>query len=113
MKLSADVRYDFWHCNNDYLLVMKPMLTVDANAEFRLIEHLTMRVGYNFTLYTKSESRGRISNRNDLYARVSYQINKRFGAYIQGNNLLNDKYYEYAGYLARGIRGSLGATVNF
>ena len=113
MKLSADVRYDFWHCNNDYLLVMKPMLTVDANAEFRLIEHLTMRVGYNFTLYTKSESRGRISNRNDLYARVSYQINKRFGAYIQGNNLLNDKYYECAGYLARGIRGSLGATVNF
>lgn len=113
MKLSADVRYDFWHCNNDHLLVMKPEFTVDANAEFRLIEHLTMRVGYNFTLYTKSEARGRISNRNDLYARVSYQINKRFGAYIQGNNLLNDKYFEHAGYFARGIRGSLGATVNF
>ena len=113
MKLSADVRYDFWHCNNDHLLVMKPEFTVDANAEFRLIEHLTMRVGYNFTLYTKSEARGRISNRNDLYARVSYQINKRFGAYIQGNNLLNDKYFEHAGYFALGIRGSLGATVNF
>ena len=92
---------------------MKPEFTVDANAELRLIENLTMRVGYNFTLYTKSESRGRISNKNDLYARVSYQINKRFGAYIQGNNLLNDKYFEHAGYWARGIRGSLGATVNF
>ena len=113
LKLSADARYDYWHCNNDYLLVMKPEVTVDANAELRLIENLTMRVGYNFTLYTKSATRGRISNRNNLYARVSYQINKRFGAYIEGNNLLNDSYYEYAGYLARGARGSLGATVNF
>ena len=113
VKLSAAARYDFWHCNNDYLLVMKPELTVDANAEARIIENLTMRVGYNFTIYTKSGTRGRISNKHDLYARISYQINKRFGAYIQGNNLLNDKYYEHAGYLARGIRGSLGATVNF
>ena len=113
VKLSADARYDFWHCNNDHLLVMKPELTVDANAEARIIENLTMRVGYNFTLYTKSETRGRISNKNDLYARISYQINKRFGAYIQGNNLLNCKYYDYAGYVTRGARGSLGATVNF
>ena len=113
VKLSAETRYDFWHCNNNYLLVMKPMLTVDANAEARIIENLTMRIGYNFTRYTKSETRGRISNKNDLYARVSYQINKRFGAYIQGNNLLNSRYYEYAGYMTRGTRGSLGATVNF
>ena len=113
VKLSADARYDFWHCNNDHLLIMKPELTVDANAEARIIENLTMRVGYNFTIYTKSETRGRINNKHDLYARISYQINKRFGAYIQGNNLLNNKYYEHAGYLARGIRGSLGATVNF
>lgn len=113
VKLSAGARYDFWHCNNNALLVMKPQITVDANAEARVIEHLTMRVGYNFTRYTKSSTVGRIGNKNDLYARISYQINKRFGAYIQGNNLLNCKYYDYAGYVTRGIRGSLGATVNF
>ncbi|MBO5865407.1 MAG: hypothetical protein J6Q73_05085 [Bacteroidaceae bacterium] len=113
IKLSAGARYDFWHCNDNTLLIMKPQITVDANAEVRAIEHLTIRVGYNFTRYTKSEERGRISNKNDLYARISYQINKRFGAYIQGNNLLNCDYYEYAGYLTRGMRGSLGMTVNF
>ena len=113
VKLSADARYDFWNSSNNDLLIMRPQITVDANAEFRIIEHLTMRIGYNFTRYTKSETRGRISNKNDLYARVSYQINKRFGAYIQGNNLLNSRYFDYAGYVTRGIRGSLGATVNF
>ena len=113
IKVSADARYDFWSCNDKDLLMMKPQITVDANAEARIIEHLTMRIGYNFTRYTKSETRGRINNKNDLYARISYQINKRFGAYIQGNNLLNCKYYDYAGYVTRGARGSLGATVNF
>ena len=113
VKLSADARYDFWNCNKKELLMMKPQITVDANVEGRIIEHLTMRVGYNFTRYTKSGTAGRITDKNDLYARISYQINKRFGAYIQGNNLLNCKYYDYAGYVTRGIRGSLGATVNF
>ena len=113
VKLSADARYDFWSCSDKNLLIMKPQFTIDANAEFRVMEHLTMRVGYNFTQYTKSETRGRIGNRNDLYARISYQMGKRLGAYIQGNNLLNCRYYEYAGYQARGIRGSLGLTANF
>ena len=113
LKLSVDARYDYWNCNDINLLVMKPMITIDANAEFRVIEHLTLRTGYNFTRYTKCGEQGRINNKNDLYARISYQIGKRFGAYIQGNNLLNSKYYEYAGYKTRGIRGSLGITVNF
>ena len=113
VKLSADARYDFWSCNDNSLLIMKPQITIDANAEARIIEHLTMRVGYNFTRYTKSDTRGRISNKNDLYARISYQITKRFGAYIQGNNLLNCKYFDYAGYVTRGARGSLGITANF
>ena len=113
VKLSADARYDFWSCNDKNLLIMKPQITVDVNAEARIIEHLTLRMGYNFTRYTQSETRGRINNKNDLYARISYQITKRYGAYIQGNNLLNSKYYDYAGYVTRGIRGSLGVTVNF
>lgn len=113
VKLAVDTRYDFWNCSNSSMLCMKPEITVDANAEARVIEHLTMRVGYTFTRYTKGGTLGRINDKNDLYARISYQINKRFGAYIQGNNLLNCNYYDYAGYWTRGIRGSLGATVNF
>ena len=113
VKMAADARYDYWSCGNKDLLIMKPQVTANFNAEARVIEHLTLQLGYNYTRYTKSETRGRISDKHDLYARLSYQITKRFGAYIQGSNLLNDKYYEFAGYEARGIRGTLGATVNF
>ena len=78
-----------------------------------IIKNLTIKVGYNFTRYTKNESGMRITDKHDLHARASYTINRYFGAFIQGDNLINDKYYEYAGYLTRGIRGMLGVTVNF
>ncbi len=113
LQISAEARYDYWSCDNEELLVMKPQITADLNAEIRFFENVTMRAGYNFTRYTKSDDNGRINNRNDLYARISYQPLKWLGAYIQGNNLLNSKYYEYAGYETRGARGSLGVTVNF
>ena len=113
IRLSADARYDFWSCGNNDLLIMKPQVTANFNAEARVIEHLTLQLGYNYVHYTKSETRGRITDKHNLHARLSYQITKRFGAYIQGENLLNDRYYEFAGYETRGIRGSLGATVNF
>jgi outer membrane receptor protein involved in Fe transport len=112
LKLSADARYNYWDCKENTLLIMKPEVAVNLNAEARIIEDLTLRVGYNYTLYTKTDN-GRMTDKHDLHARVSYQINKRFGAYIQGSNLLNCKYYEYAGYMTRGARGSLGATMNF
>ena len=97
---------------------MKPQVTTNINAEGKIdiiknIEYITVQLGYNYTHYTKGGERGRISDKHDLYARVNCQITERFGAYIQGNNLTNDKHYEYAGYQARGIRGELGATVNF
>ena len=113
MKLSADARYDLWECKDNELLVMKPEITVNVDAEARVAEHLTLRVGYNFTRYTKSGENGRINNKYDLNARLSYRFGKRIGAYIEGNNLLGSNYLEYAGYYTRGARGSLGVTMNF
>ena len=113
MKLSADARYDLWECKKNELLMMKPQITVNVDAEARVAEHLTLRVGYNFTRYTKGGEQERINNKYDLNARLSYRFGKRIGAYIEGNNLLGSNYYEYAGYYTRGARGSIGATVNF
>ena len=112
LKMSADAKYNYWNCSDNTLLIMKPEVAVNLNAEVRIIEDLTLRIGYNYAHYTKTDN-GRMNDKHNLHARISYQINKRFGAYIQGNNLLNCNYYDYAGYWTRGIRGSLGATVNF
>lgn len=113
VKLSAAARYDFWSCSNRDWLRMKPEVTADVDVEARFIEDLTVRVGFNYTCYTKGSTLGRINHKYDLNARVNYQINKHFGVYMDGNNLLNCKYYDYAGYMARGARGSLGLTMSF
>lgn len=113
LKIEADARYDYWACNNRDYLELRPEVTANAKLEVQPIRNLTMKVGYNFTRYSKRESNTRVSDKHDLYARIGYTINRYVGAFIQGSNLLNGKYYDYSGYYTRGIRGMLGVTVNF
>ena len=112
-NLAGDLRFDSWHAKNKDLLIMKPFITMNISAEARPIKELVLRAGYNFTQYTKGKTVGRLDDKNDLYARASYHFNKKFSAYLQGNNLLDNGYYDYAGYEARGINCIVGATMNF
>ena len=45
--------------------------------------------------------------------KASYDIFPWLGVYIRGENLLGDRYFEYAGYETRGARGLFGVTANF
>ena len=113
LKISGDARYDYWECDNHDLLVMKPEITLNLNAEVKPLRGLVVNAGYNFTRFTDGEEGARLVNKNDLNLRVSYNITPCLGAYLQGNNLLDKKYYEYAGYLTRGLHGVIGLTANF
>lgn len=113
LNIAADARYDFWNCKDKDLLAFKPEVTTNANIEVMPIKGLSINAGYNFTLYTKTATQGRLECKHDLHARISYKINRMFGVFITGDNLLNREYYEYYGYYTRGIRGMLGATMNF
>ena len=113
LKIEADARYDYWTCKDRDLLALRPEVTANAKVEVYPIKNLTINIGYNFIHYSRRADNTRVSDKHDLHARATYSINRYFGAFIQGNNLLNCKYYEYAGYYTRGIRGMLGATVNF
>ena len=113
MKLAAYARYDHWKCDNGNLLVMKPEFHAAIEAEAEPLKGLTAKASYSFTSHTAGDNNGRIGNRYSLDARVSYRINSMLGAYIQGENLLNNNHYEYAGYVTRGIRGMAGLTMNF
>lgn len=112
LNVEADARYDYWTCKEKDYLMLRPEITANATIEVYPIKNLAIKVGYNFTRYTKG-TQERVSDKHDLHARVSYTINNYVGAFIQGDNLLNDRYYEYAGYYTRGIRGMLGAYVSF
>ena len=131
IKIGGNARYDYWSCTDPEsktsaidLLILKPEWSAEVNIETTPIKELTIKVGYIFVRYTKfadaidanfarSEDYTRLSNKHDLYLRANYNINKWFGVYLQGENLLNNKYYNYAGYRALGIRGLFGVTVNF
>ena len=111
--VSISARYSHKTCDYSDLLIMHPELELDINAEVRPIKDLTVETGYRFIRYTKGENLGRLDNKNDLYARVSYKICKAVGIFLQGNNLFNSSFHEYPGIKARGIRVSAGASVNF
>ncbi len=109
LNVAADARYDYWTCDNKDYLMLRPEFTANAKIELFPIRNMTVKLGYNYTHYTK----GIANDKHDLHARISYVVNRYVGAFLQGDNLLNGKYYEYAGYYTRGIRGMLGVTVNF
>lgn len=113
LKLAADVRYDHWNCDNGNLLVMNPQFYAALEAEAEPLDGLVINAGYSLTRYTAGDTNGRLDNRYDLHARASYRINSMFGVFLQGEDLLNNKYYQYAGYFSRGIRGLAGVTVDF
>ena len=94
-------------------MMMKPEFHAAIEAEAEPLKGLTAKASYSFASHTAGDKNRRIGNRYSLDARVSYRINNMFGAYIQGENLLNCNYYEYAGYITRGIRGMAGLTMNF
>lgn len=112
LRIAGDSRYDFWGCGNSELLMMKPEVTCNLMAEVKPFKGFTLNVGYNFTYYTKSAG-ARTDSKSDLNARINYNIFPWLGVYVQGSNLLNDRYLEYAGYETRGVRGLLGVSANF
>lgn len=113
IRVAATARYDFWNCDNKNLLVMKPQLYAGIEAEAEPMKNMTVKANYSITRYTAGNKDTRIGNRYDLNARVNYRINDMFSVYAQGENLLDCNNYEYTAYITRGIRGMLGATVNF
>lgn len=120
IKIGGNARYDYWSCMDPAtkskaadLLQLKPEWSSDAHLEASPMKRLTVKAGYSFARYTKGVEGRRINDKHDLYLRANYNINRWFGAYIQGENLLNNEHYNVAGYRALGIRGLVGVTANF
>ena len=113
LRIAGDARYDYWKCDSEELLVMRPEVTCNLNAEVKPLRGLTVSAAYNFTYFAKGADDKRIDSKNELNARASYNIFPWLGVYLQGENLLGDSYFEYAGYETRGARGMLGVTANF
>jgi outer membrane receptor protein involved in Fe transport len=54
-----------------------------------------------------------LSGGTDLSAGAEYKINKQFSAWINVNNILNDKYERWHNYPVYGLNLSGGVLINF
>lgn len=113
LSTTADIRYDSWNCSgHSMMLLYKPSMTIDLNAEARIIEGLFANAGYTFTRYTKDDGY-RIKNKNNLTAKIRYKFHEQFEAFLSGNNLLSSKYEAFPGYIAQGANVIAGVSVRF
>lgn len=113
LRISAKARYNYWSCNHKYLLMMKPKTIVEANAEARLFEGLSLNVAYAFATYANKGLFGEAERKKELSARLNYKFMERFGAFIEGHNLLDNDYFRYAGYIEPGRSVLFGMSASF
>lgn len=113
LDVKADVRYNRWSTDaGEGALLFTPALQANMKARVRLYEGLYFGAGYNYARYTKDGGE-RITDMNNLTADISYKFHKQFSVYLQGYNLLNKDFYNYAGYITRGASVQLGVECNF
>lgn len=67
--------------------------------------------GGNFV--TKTGSSSALSGGTDLSLGAEYKINKQFSAWLNANNLLNDKYERWNNYQVYGLNLTAGILINF
>ncbi|MBR2301432.1 MAG: hypothetical protein IKA41_05705, partial [Bacteroidaceae bacterium] len=65
-----------------------------------------------FTSFSRGNT-GRIPFVNNLSAKISYDFLQRYSVYVQGNNLINSKYFIFPGYYAQGVNIIGGLSINF
>ncbi len=110
LKASAAAKYSRWNCDHKMLLETKPEFEMELNAEARLLEDIYVNATYCFATYAYDAPS---KNKNELNLRTSYKFADRFGAFVEGNNLLNREYVKYAGYYEQGINVLLGFSASF
>lgn len=110
LKASLAARYNRWKCSDKYLIGTKPEAEIEFNIEARIIENLYTSLAYNFATYSYDAPS---KNKNEVNLRATYKLSDNFGAFVEGNNLLNQEYVKYAGYYEQGINVLLGVSATF
>ncbi len=110
LKLFANTRYNYWKCDKKEWIGTKPEFELNLNAESRIFKHILINLAYNFATYGNDQPS---KNKNELNLRAGCNFMKRFGVFVEGNNLLNQEYVKYAGYYEQGVNILIGASAKF
>jgi hypothetical protein len=119
-KVSINTRLDQFSYSMDKLDYPwhRPTFKVGVYTSYKLFDKLLLTVDFAslggmkaFNYQTnRTETLKTVAN---LDAKLRYFVSKRFSVFVEGNNMLNSKYFLYQNYLARGAQVSAGVSWSF
>ncbi|HZY79980.1 MAG TPA: hypothetical protein VFE50_10685 [Cyclobacteriaceae bacterium] len=119
-KVSINVRGDYYSYSMNKLDYpwQRPQYKAGFYSSYKLIDKILLTV--NLVSQGGAKAYDNETNRvvtlkpaMNLDAKIRYFITKPLSAYVEGNNLLNTKYFIYQYYQARGVQVSAGLSWSF
>lgn len=119
-SLSAQSTYYHWSSNQKELnnvLMMKPQLEANFQAEVHPLSPLALTIGYQYTKrtneYAKEVIGSNIAPISNLSIGASYKLFNGVSMYARVNNLFNKQYQHYFAYPTEGINFLGGLSFQF
>lgn len=111
---QADVEWSKWDSDIfDKYVTLHPEMSLHWSANIRPIDELRVGVDYRYERRCKGLNGERPDAMSNLGITASYLICPWLTAYVQGDNLLNQKYDQYVLYPAQGINALVGVAMEF
>ena len=113
---TTHVEWEWNKWNSDLLdeyTTLTPAMVFRWSANVRPIHKLDVGVSYLFEQRVKDAAGKRPDAVNNLGLTATYSIYDWLSIYLQGDNLLNQKYYQYLMAPAQGFNALIGAVLEF
>lgn len=111
---QAELEWNKWDSDIlDKYPTLHPEMSLHWSASLQPVKNLRIGLDYKFEQRCKTVQGERPDAMNNLGATVSYQFLPWLTAYVQGDNLLNQKYYQYILYPAQGFNALIGVAMEF
>lgn len=112
---SVAGQYNSWNPENgtDNFLMLKPQFTLDASADFKLLDGLHAGIAYQYEGRVKTDWAERLDPVNNLSVSATYSFLERLNVFVRFNNLLNKDYITSTGYPVQGFNVMAGISCRF
>ena len=97
----------------DEYTTLTPAMTFQWSANVRPIHKLDVGLSYQFEQRVEGTDGKRSEAVNNLGLTATYSIYDWLSVYLQGDNLLNQKYYQYLMAPEQGFNALIGAVLEF
>lgn len=110
----AQATYNYWMVDGDRsVLARAPQVDAQAGVSMKLFGSLSAYSDLRYVLFTATAPQEREASIIDLGLGLRYTLGKRWAFFLDGHNLLNQRYQFYTGYPSQGIHALAGAAFKF